>query len=275
MLIVISFLVLGIPDRSHAFEDLPLAAKASSFFDQTDKQESRGRREFYFSWGYNREWYATRSDFYINQPSLGNNFALNNLRAHDDPEFGMIFKRPFVPQYSLRAGYFVKPDLALEFSYDHAKYTVTENQTVYLAGQLGGQWHQGPVLAKDILSYKLNNGANFLLLNVVKRLSVVGQPGENMSLAVLIRGGFGVVLPHAWNKVLGRHNKDGFQFGGWDAGMGAALRWTIFKPVFLELENKFLHAHYVDIRVHEGRANHDVGAYVLNLNLGAAVAKKR
>lgn len=45
-------------------------------------QEKKKKGEFYFSWGYNKEWY-TRSNVSVNQPGLGNNYTLKNVIGHD------------------------------------------------------------------------------------------------------------------------------------------------------------------------------------------------
>ena len=62
----------------------------------------------------------------------------------------------------------------------------------------------------------------FLLLNIVKRLPLIGEPGERLSLTALAKVGVGVVIPHTQNTVLGRDNRPGFQFGGTAAGVEAA-----------------------------------------------------
>lgn len=49
---------------------------------QSKKQSRKG--EFYFSWGYNKEWY-THSNVKINQPSLNNHYTLRNVISHDRP----------------------------------------------------------------------------------------------------------------------------------------------------------------------------------------------
>ena len=56
---------------------IPMITKA-----QQKTKERKG--EFYFSWGYNKEWY-TRSTVKVNQPSLNNNYSIKNVASHDHP----------------------------------------------------------------------------------------------------------------------------------------------------------------------------------------------
>ena len=47
-----------------------------------NEKESK-KKESYFSWEYNTEWY-TKSNVKINQPSLGNNYQFRNIKDHDN-----------------------------------------------------------------------------------------------------------------------------------------------------------------------------------------------
>ena len=49
---------------------------------QQKKKERKG--EFYFSWGYNKEWY-TRSSVHVIQPGLGNDYKFKSIEGHDHP----------------------------------------------------------------------------------------------------------------------------------------------------------------------------------------------
>ena len=75
---------------------------------QTKKHERK--KEFYFSWGYNTEWY-TNSNLKISQPSLGNNYQFTNIRGHDHRGWDEgIFNKAFsIPQYNYRLGLFMVP----------------------------------------------------------------------------------------------------------------------------------------------------------------------
>ena len=55
-----------------------------SCFTIVSAQTKKGKRkgEFYFSWGYNTEWY-TRSNVHVSQPELLNNYTFVNIKGHD------------------------------------------------------------------------------------------------------------------------------------------------------------------------------------------------
>lgn len=97
------------------------------------KKDRERKGEFYFSWGYNKEWYS-RSDVKINQPSLDNQYTLHQVKSHDNPGWDKgIFNIPLsIPQYSYRLGYFFnkKKGLAFEINFDHTKHIIEDGQTI-------------------------------------------------------------------------------------------------------------------------------------------------
>lgn len=232
---------------------------------------------FYISWGYNTEWY-TRSTVHISQPSLGNNYKLVRVKAHDRPGWddGLFSKPMTIPQYNYRIGYFFneKQDLALEINFDHTKYIITDGQQINVKGTLNGQKVDGPreFSEKTGSYYYLNNGANFLLFNLVKRFRLV-QPGpaNNLKLDLLAKAGVGPVIPHVENSFFGQANQPGFQIGGWNTGLETAFRLTAFRYAYLEFAQKFDYARYSHLKIYEGRARQSFGTYELILNLGVTL----
>src|ERR1039458_1696439 len=68
-------------------------------FSQTKKM----KRRFYFSWGYNKEWYAN-NDITIKQPELNNNYSFVKAQGIDKPGWttGILNKALTIPQYNYR-----------------------------------------------------------------------------------------------------------------------------------------------------------------------------
>lgn len=229
---------------------------------------------FYLSWGYNTEWY-TRSTVHVKQPSLGNDYKLVRVTAHDRPGWddGLFSKAMTIPQYNYRIGYFFneKQDLALEINFDHTKYIISDGQQVNVKGTINGQKVNGPREFSEASGsyYYLNNGANFLLFNLVKRFRLV-QPGpaNKLKLDLLAKAGVGPVIPHVENSFFGQANEPGFQIGGWNTGVETAFRLTAFRYAYLEFAQKFDYARYSHLKVYEGRARQAFGTYELILNLG-------
>jgi hypothetical protein len=237
---------------------------------QSKKQERK--KEFYFSWGYNKEWY-TNSTVKINQPSLNNRYSFINIQGHDHPGWDEgIFNRAFtIPQYNYRIGLFInkKKGLAVEINFDHTKFIFADQQAS-IKGVLNNRNVDTIVNfnRQNGYYYYLNNGANFLLFNIVKRWHWMATKNENIQIDLLGKAGIGPVIPHVENSFFGNKNKDGFQLGGWNVGVEAALRATFYKYVFLEYCNKLDYARYSNLKVYEGTAKHAFGIYEMILNLG-------
>ncbi len=58
------------------------------FLVAQSKKERKG--EFYFSWGYNKEWY-TNSNVKVSQPSLNNDYQLKGIKSNDNPGCCLLY----------------------------------------------------------------------------------------------------------------------------------------------------------------------------------------
>jgi hypothetical protein len=262
----------------------------SPLFTAAQQKKEKRKHEFYFSWGYNTEWY-THSNLHISQPSLGNDYTFENVNAHDHRGWdGQFFTEALsIPQYNYRLGYFIneKKQLAIEINFDHTKYIFADNQMVHIKGAVNGKGYDGNVLFKEnpeILPpdssssyYFLNNGANFLLFNLVKRWHWISNRKGTIKVDALAKAGIGPVIPHVQNKFFNQPpNDQGFQFGGWNTGVEGAVRATFFNYVYLEYTNKLDYARYSGLQIYEGTAKQAFGTYEMILNLGVtfSVGKK-
>jgi hypothetical protein len=254
-----------------------------SFLSQSVHAQNKGNwsfvknGSFYISWGYNTEWY-TRSTVHVKQSSLGNDYKLVRVKGHDRPGWddGLFSKPMTIPQYNYRIGYFFneKQDLALEINFDHTKYIIADEQDVNIKGTFNGQKVNTTrrFSEKEGSYYYLNNGANFLLFNLVKRFRLIKPgPNNNLKLDLLAKAGVGPVIPHVENSFFGQANKPGFQIGGWNTGIETAFRLTAYKYAYLEFCQKFDYARYSNLKVYEGRARQAFGSYQLILNLGFTI----
>lgn len=238
---------------------------------QSAKKERKG--EFYFSWGYNKEWY-TRSNVNVKQPDLNNNYTLRKVRSEDRPGWDEgLFSIPIsIPQYNYRIGYFFnkKKGLAFEINFDHTKHIIRDGQQVGITGTLNGKSVDSSIQfsKNNGFYYYLNNGANFLLFNIVKRWNWYESRNGKLKLDVLGKAGIGPVIPHVENSFFGMANEDGFQLGGWNVGVENAFRGTFFKKVYLEFAHKIDYARYSNLKVFKGTASQAFGTYELILSLG-------
>ena len=237
---------------------------------QTKKKERK--KEFYFSWGYNTEWY-THSNVRVNQPALGNDYTFKGVTGHDRPGWNEQFftKALTIPQYNYRLGLILNKDKGwgVEINFDHTKWIFID-QNAHIKGTINHRPVDSTVAfnAANGFYYYLNNGANFLLFNIVKRTHLYKDRTGNIKVDFLGKFGVGPVIPHVDNSFFHEHNNPGFQFGGWNVGAEACVRATFLHYVFLEYTNKLDYARYHGLKVYEGTAKQAFGVYEMILNLG-------
>lgn len=248
------------------------AVSAQNTDVKTKKKHRTG--SVYFSWGYNSEWY-TRSNVYVKQGALNNDYEMVQVNARDHKGWNnkSILRQPVtIPQYNYRLGYYFneKKGLAFEINFDHTKYLIADNQYIRVKGTYNGAPIDQNILFSENngFYYFLNNGANFLLFNIVKRYNVYHTKDRKFVLDLTGKAGIGPVIPHVENRLFGLMNDAGFQFGGWNTGLETALRATFLKYGFLEFSQKVDYARYSNLRVASGRARQAFGTYELILSAG-------
>jgi hypothetical protein len=244
---------------------------------QKTKKERKG--ELYFSWGYNTEWY-THSNVNIDQPSQGNAYTFVGISGHDHKGWdeGLFSKAITIPQYNYRLGYIFnrKKGLGVEINFDHTKFIFGDNQMVHMKGKFNNKPVDAQVLFADSAEgstassyYYLNNGANFLLFNIVKRWHIYTNKKETIRIDGLGKFGIGPLIPHVQNKFFNQPENDPhFQVGGWNIGAEGDIRATFFHYVYLEYGNKLDYARYSGLKIYEGTARQAFGTYEMILSLG-------
>lgn len=239
-----------------------------------DKKHRTG--SIYGSWGYNTEWY-TRSTVHVQQNSIGDNYELIHVKAKDHRGWdeGLLHKAFTIPQYNYRLGYYFneKQDLAIELNFDHTKYIIADGQDVHLRGTHNGV-HTDETInfsQQNGFYYYLNNGANFFLFNIVKRIGLYQAKSRNLLVDLTGKAGVGPVIPHVQNSFFGHTNQQGFQLGGWNTGLETALRVTFMRYAFLEFSQKVDYARYSNLKVYNGTAHQNFGTYELILSIGAVI----
>jgi hypothetical protein len=241
------------------------------------------KHEIYFSWGYNKEWY-TNSNVSVSQPALGNSFTFTNVKGVDHPgwENEQFFTKALsIPQYNYRLGYFIDRDKgwAVEINFDHTKWLFPNNQTVHIKGMIHNQPFVGQVNFADSIAgsdsssyHYLNNGANFLLFNVVKRWHIWANKKQTILVDGLGKFGVGPVIPHVQVKYFDQPQNDPhFQIGGWNMGLEGDLKVTFFHYVYIEYANKVDYARYTNLKIYEGTDKQAFGTYEMILNLGVTI----
>ena len=260
--------------RKHAIIAIAYMVNLVPYFVAAQSRSKSSRKgEIYFSWGYNKEWY-TKSNIRINQPELGNYYSLRHVEAHDHPGWdeGLFSRALTIPQYNYRLGYFFSDDLAIEINFDHTKYII-DQQEIHYTGKMDNKPVDATLDWKEEngFYYFLNNGANFLLFNIVKNWNLYEHPTNKIRIDMLGKAGIGPVLPHVENSFFGQKNKPDFQFGGWNFGVEQAIKATFYKYAYLEFSHKIDYARYAHLHIYKGKARQAFGTYELILSLGVNI----
>lgn len=237
-------------------------------------------KNWYFSWGYSRQYYAP-SDIHVTQPNQGNNFTVHQAKANDFatnvPETfdSLAHLNFFAPQENIRLGKFMNPEktFALEFSLDHSKYNTYLDQTAYVTGTINGQpVNKNMVLDKQTFDYKLHNGLNHIMLNAVWLHHLYGPEQKPGDLQSISRVGAGILLPHADNAIFGNQNQlgpkwensccfasnDWWQLRGWTVGVEVGVRYRMTEAVYLELTGKEAYGVLRGVPVYQGVADQEI-----------------
>jgi hypothetical protein len=223
--------------------------------------------EWYFSWGYNREFWAP-TDIHVSQPSLGNNFTIYDVRGHDQAggESGLFTGDAFGAQYNIRVGRFITDNFGVEFSLDHSKYTTPTGQFATVNGTIAGKPNGIYQLGTPFFSEELHNGANHVMIDGVYRLPLIGKTNDSWSVAAIGKAGVGVMLPHTSDTILGNSvdvgnktigNSFGLRNGWWQlngvtAGVEGGFRVVLLAPVYVELTNKIAYSYLGDLPAYLG-----------------------
>lgn len=260
-------ILIFVPFFTHAQEVVPAKKKH--------------KHSFYLSWGYNGEWY-TKSNVRVRQSSLGNDYTLHNVVAHDHKGWDetSIFKQQLtIPQYNYRIGYMFNEEKGwgIEINFDHTKYIIKQDQDIRLSGQLDGRAVDTTIRFSNAngFYYYLNNGANFFLINLVKRMKVYESKNEWVRVDGLGKAGVGPVVPHVENSFFGKANDPHFQIGGWNVGLEADIKATFFRYVYLEYGAKLDYARYSGLKIYEGKVRQAFGTFEMILSLGVNIPGKK
>jgi hypothetical protein len=256
-----------------------LLLQGATLFAQEDEKHTIKRGALYFSWGYNQEWY-TNSTVHVQQDELGNSYDLVHVKGHDHKgwDYRLLDQELTIPQYNYRLGYYFneKQDLAIEINFDHTKYIIANDQYVQLKGTLNHLPADETILFSENngFYYFLNNGANFLLFNLVKRLGIYHTKSNSLAIDLTGKAGIGPVIPHVQNSFFGKANDEHFQIGGWNTGLETALRVTVMRYAFLEFSQKVDYARYSNLKIYKGTAKQNFGTYELILSAGVVLPAK-
>lgn len=272
----------------------------NSFFVSSQNETSvaapaKKKLTFYASWGYSR-WAFTKSTIHFKNKGEANytdpthgpyDFTLYNAVAHDSPDFNHIASswsdlvNITIPQFNARIGFYFnnKRDEGWEINYDHAKYVVTDGQTVHVKGViLGEQVDKDTLLQRPNFHFEHTDGANFWQINYIKRWKLFTGKDGTTNIGWIFKPGAGVVIPRTDVQIFGSRLNNRWHLAGFIAGIETGFRAEVFRHLCIEWTAKAAYADYLWCVVHyigHGQANHRFGTVGSILTVGYRFAGKK
>lgn len=233
----------------------------------------------YIQWGYNTEWY-TKSNIHFSMPN-GTNFTLHHAKALDRADMDAIYKKPLdvsIPQYNYRIGFYLnrKHSRAIELNFDHAKYIVTDWQTVNVTGSIDGVTVNGDstLNPQTFLHFEHTDGANWLHFNYVQQQNLLMKMhSKNPLLSFVWKAGAGINIPRTDFTWRGDRLNNDFHIAGYNISAEAGLRLYPLKKLFVEFTGKSGYVKYLNALSNSNaikgiRARHSFGYFELIGTLG-------
>jgi hypothetical protein len=243
-----------------------------------DDKPKRKNHSWYFAAGYNLDWYSKSDIHFKNTEGPHYNFTLHDLNAKDRPGLKGIFHQNItIPQYAFRFGVYFndKHNLGIEINYDHAKYIIYNNQHVRLTGTIESTYYDiDTLITPRMLTYEHSNGANFCLVNLIKRWNVWQHQDYRFALHAVAKYGIGFVFPRSDVTLFGVNRNDTYHVAGYVTGIDAGLRFNFFRNFFIDTSVKGCFANYNKVFLPgDGIAKQHFFAYEYILTAGLQFGK--
>ncbi|TAH42849.1 MAG: hypothetical protein EYC69_04565 [Bacteroidetes bacterium] len=242
----------------------------------SDKKTSRQKGTFYFTWGYNKDWFSKSDIHFKNSGKDPYDFTLHKVSAEDRPNFDELFNKDIsIPQFIYRFGYYFKNGkLGIEGSFDHAKYIMIQDQVVRISGSIHDVYlDKDTSLSRNFIQFEHTNGANFIMLSLMWRDQLLVSRNGKHVLQGVVKPGAGIVVPQSDVSIMGVRQNNKYHVAGYIVGAEANLRYEPGKHFFIETGFKGVWANYVDVlAVDEAKANHSFFALEWIIGIGYRIA---
>lgn len=197
----------------------------------------------YGYWGYNRAQFS-KSDIHV--WGNGYDFTLYDVIAKDRPSRNLMtyfdLSRFSVPQFMVRAGYYITDKLHVSAGYDHMKYVVQQYQDVKItgtieplaSGQYYGEYHNSAITIKpDFFLFEHTNGLNYLSIEADWQENVFKT--SNNKLRFNLMGGLGMaaIYPRSEAIFFNLQGADVFHTAGYGINLHTAIKFDIGRYFFL------------------------------------------
>jgi len=218
---------------------------------------SYAQKKVFFSWSYNRSWHS-KSD--VKFQTKDGTFYVDNASGQDRPsDFSLknyfSLNKIFIPQYNLKIGYQVRPNLAIVIGTDHMKWIFDNDKNYTISGDYNGATYdtkaKKPIVWDSVkssgnaswLEYEHSDGYNYVYAGAEFSQNIFSFYRDKFSLQLREGTGLGVLITKTKTEVYrGPTNKEvldnPFKMTGYGAHLSLSSRLLFLKKLFLELEFK-------------------------------------
>ncbi len=244
-------------------------------YSQVRKHNGVRHRSYYFSGGLNKAQFFN-STINVDQKKLGNNYDLSKVKGANT--FSLSSFKPQNLNY--RVGYYFNYEqtAGFELSYDPVNYHITDGQSLGLKGTYNGAHNVNTTIvfaSKDGYKYSMS-GANFLLLNFVRRFTIYRPNSNRVGIDAIGKLGAGPLMPEFVSSLPGNPmDAPAYQVCGWNGAGEAALRLTIYRYGYVEIAEKYDYALYNNLQVYGGIAKQNLATLETILCIGFTFPSNR
>jgi hypothetical protein len=144
-----------------------------------------------------------------------------------------------------------------------------------MTGSFRGEYYDiDTTLGNDFIRYEHTNGANYAMLDFVKRFDLWHAKNEKHWISAIAKAGGGFVLPRTESFIAGNHRNDTYHVAGYVVGLDGGMRYDFLKYFFLETSLKGCYANYFDVYLYgDGRASQHWWSleYIFTIGLQAPI----
>ena len=214
-----------------------------------------GKGIIYTGIGFHRVFFTKSNIHFKNNTSANYDFTLHKVKAEDDNDF-RVGKGFGAPQFSILLGYYFKSSkkgLGIELSYDHVKYIAVQDQKLRVTGQINGaKLDKDTVMSKSFVEYEHTDGANYYMINLLKRKPLLHSKNEKHWLSVVLKPGAGLVIPRSDTRIMGFRHNERYNIAGFVIGMDGGLRYDFLNYFFAQASAITAYAHYGNVLLYGG-----------------------
>lgn len=178
----------------------------------------------------------------------GYQFTLHDVEAVDRPSpfEAKVYFNPSkisIPQFNIRAGYFLTENFSLSIGYDHMKYVAVTNQQTFITGFIdssassnyAGIYDKTPItFSRDLMQYEHTNGCNYISIESDYYFHLWKSANNKYAVSVNTGAGIGLMVPRSDVSVFGVQGANLFHLAGFGTSISAGFRFTFYDHFYLQ-----------------------------------------